>query len=292
MNLSNTESLMMPVFMFLLMLGMGSTLSTDSFRQLLKQPAPALIGLLSQYGWMPLISMILALALDLSPPIALGLIITGCVAGGPISNFFTYIARGDLSLSISMTVISTLSGFVMIPLMLLIYTALFTGVAGNSSLEIPHGKIIATLLVIIIPVALGIVLRRRSLIWARRMEHAGSIAGFAMIVIIVAGILFRHSDTLMQIDASVYLAGFLLAPTGFVLGYLSALAMGLAGAQRRAVSLETGSQNVPLALAIILLSFPPEVQPEIMIVPILYGVTVVPFTALLAWSFRRIPDKG
>jgi BASS family bile acid:Na+ symporter len=93
MNLSATETLMMPVFVFLLMLGMGATLSTDSFRRLLKQPVPALIGLASQYGWMPLISLALALALDLSPPVALGLIITGCMAGGPISNFFTYITR-------------------------------------------------------------------------------------------------------------------------------------------------------------------------------------------------------
>lgn len=282
----------MPVFVFLLMLGMGATLSADSFRQLLKQPTPALIGLASQYGWMPLISLVLALALDLSPLVALGLIIMGCMAGGPISNFCTYIARGDLSLSVSMTVVSTLSGFVIIPLMLAIYTTPFTGVAGSSNLQIPHGKIIATLLVIIVPVILGIVLRRRSLVWARRMEHGGSIAGFAMIAVIVAGILFRHSDTLMKIDASVYLVGLLLAPTGFVLGYLSALATGLARAQRRAVSLETGSQNVPLALTLILLSFPSEVQPEIMTVPIVYGVTVAPFTALMAWLFRRIPDKG
>jgi len=292
MNLSVTETLLMPVFMFLLMLGMGATLSVDSFRQLLKQPVPALIGLASQYGWMPLIALALALMLDLSPPIALGLIIMGCMAGGPISNFFTYIARGDLSLSVSMTVISTVSGFVMIPLLLSIYAASFIGLSGSSDLQIPYAKIIATLLIIIVPVTLGIVLRRRSLVWARRMERGGSIAGFAMIVFIVAGVLFRHSDSLMHIDASVYLAGLLLAPTGFVLGYLSALATGLVSAQRRAVSLETGSQNVPLALGIILLSFPPEVQPEIMIVPLLYGVTVVPFTALVAWSFRRIPDKG
>ena len=267
MNLSATETLLMPVFVFLLMLGMGATLSTDSFRRLLKQPQPALIGLASQYGWMPLISLALALALDLSSPIALGLIITGCVAGGPISNFFTYIARGDVSLSVSMTVISTLSGFVMIPLMLSIYTAAVIGVEGNGDLSIPYGKIITTLLLIIVPVALGMVLRRRSFVWARRVEYGGSIAGFAMILVIMIGILYRHSEIFMQIDASIYIAGLLLAPAGFVLGYLSALATGLVMAQRRAVSLETGSQNVPLALAIILLSFPTEVQAEIMIIP-------------------------
>jgi len=192
----------MPVFMFLLMMGMGSTLSPGSFRQLLKQPAPALIGLASQYGWMPLIAWGLALTLNLSPPIALGLIIMGCVSGGPISNFFTYIARGDLSLSVSMTVISTLSGFLMIPLMLSIYAASLFAAVGDGNLAIPHGKIITTLLIITVPVVLGMILRSRSRIWARRMERGGMVAGLAIIAVIVAGVLFRHSDTLMQINAS------------------------------------------------------------------------------------------
>lgn len=292
MNLSDFEILMMPVFIFLLMMGMGSTLSTDSFRHLLKQPTPVLIGLASQYGWMPLIALALALTLQLSPPLALGLIIMGCVAGGPVSNFFTYIARGDLTLSISMTVVSTLIGFLMIPLTLFIYSAPFIGAPGGNDLTIPHGKIISTLLVIIAPVALGMVLRNRSHSWARRMERGGTIAGFVMIFVIIAGVLVRQGSIFLQIDTRVYLAGLLLAPTGFVLGYLSAWALGLSSAKRRAVCLETGTQNTPLVVGIILISFPAEAQPDIMIVPILYGITILPLTALMAWVFRFFPNKG
>ena len=287
MNLSATEMLLMPVFMFLLMLGMGATLSVDKFRQLLRRPTPALIGLASQYGWMPLASLTLALSLDLSAPVAVGLIIVGCTAGGPISNFFTYIARGDLALSVSMTLISTLSGFLMIPLMLSIYTTPFMDTAGGSNLAIPHFKIIATLLAILVPVGLGMALRSRSRLWAQRIERGGTIAGFAMIMVIIAGILLRQGDRLLQIEPGTYFAGGLLGPVGFILGYLSARAMGLVKAQRRAVSIETGSQNTPLALGIILISFPPEIQHEILVAPILYGIAIVPFTALTAWLFRR-----
>ena len=111
MILSGMDTLLMPVFMFLLMLGMGATLTADHFRGVLRQPLPVLIGLASQYGWMPLIAIVLTLVLNLSSAIAVGLIILGCTAGGPLSNFFTYIGRGDLALSISMTVVSTLTGF-------------------------------------------------------------------------------------------------------------------------------------------------------------------------------------
>jgi len=91
---------------------------------------------------------------------------------------------------------------------------------------------------------------------------------------------------MLQIDPLIYVAGLSLAPIGFVLGYLAARTLGLAKAQRCAVSLETGIQNVPLALGIILISFPPELQSEILVVPILFGVTMVPMSALAAWLFR------
>ena len=278
--------LLMPVFMFLLMLGMGTTLSVDNFRQVLQRPTPALIGLASQYGWMPLIALVLALTLDLSPPSAVGLIIMGCTAGGPISNFFTYIARGDLALSITMTAISTLCGFLLIPLTLFIYVTPFLGTEVGNNLAIPHGKIMVTLVAILVPVGLGMVLRSRSRLWASRVERGGSVAGFAIILLIVSGILWRQGAALLQIDPAIVLSGVLLGPIGFSLGYLSARTLGLETAQRRAVSLETGSQNTPLGLAIIMISFPPEIQPEILMTPILYGVAIVPLTALTAWLFR------
>ena len=287
MNLSGVEILLMPVFMFLLMLGMGATLSMDNFRQALQRPTPALIGLASQYGWMPLIALALALTLELSPPAAVGLIIMGCAAGGPISNFFTYLARGDLALSIFMTVISTVGGLLLIPLMLFIYTTPFRDAAVGGSLDIPHGTIIAILLAILVPVGLGMAVRKRSRLWARRMERGGSVAGFTVTIMIIASILLRQSDTLLQIEPRIVIAGALLGPIGFILGYLSARAMGLEAAQRSAVSLETGSQNTPLVLGIIVISFPPQIQPEILVAPILYGVAIVPFTALAAWLFRR-----
>jgi BASS family bile acid:Na+ symporter len=286
MSLSGIETLLMPVFMFLLMLGLGATLSADNFRQILRRPRPVLIGLASQYGWLPPIALGLALTLKLSPAIALGLIIMSCSAGGPISNFFAYISRADLALSISMTVVSTLCGVIMIPLLLLLYTTPFINAAGDSTLTIPLAKIIVTLIILLVPVGLGIFLRRQSPLWARRVATGGTIAGWSVIVLVITSTLLREGAALLQLAPGIYLAGLLLAPIGFLFGYLGARTLEMATAQRRAVSLETGIQNVPLALAIILLSFPAEVQTEILVVPILYGVAIVPLSALAVWLFR------
>lgn len=286
MTVSELETLLMIVSLCLLMLGMGATLTVGEFRQVLGQPLPVLIGLASQYGWMPLIAMLLALGLNLTPATAVGLIIIGCSTGGAMSNFFCYIARGDLALSISMTVVSTLSGFMMIPLLLLVYTAPFLHASGDPSLVIPLSKVFAALLVILIPVSIGILLRNRSLLWARRAKTSGTLAGVLLIIYITMSNILREGEAMLMMDPKVYLAAVLLGPMGFLLGYLGARLLGLANAQRRAVSLETGVQNIPLAMAIILISFPGEIQAEVLVVPIFYGITIAPLTALGVWLLR------
>ena len=130
-------------------------------------------------------------------------------------------------------------------------------------------------------------LRSRSLRWARRVERWGTMAGFAMLVLVIGANLAREGERLFAVPWQVYLAATLLGPIGFTLGSLGARVLGLAPSQARAVSLETGIQNAPLALGIILLSFGADQQPEILIAPMLYGVIVVPFSALAAWFFRR-----
>ena len=108
---------------------------------------------------------------------------------------------------------------------------------------------------------------------------------------IVVGIIQRESDTLLRVDWRVILACILLGPMGFLLGYFFAWLLKLGIAQRRAVSLETGSQNTPLALAIVLISFPPEIRSDILVAPLIYGMAIVPLTALAAWLCRITPTR-
>ncbi|MEP1469517.1 MAG: bile acid:sodium symporter family protein [Halieaceae bacterium] len=288
MTLSLLESLLMPLSLCLLMLGMGATLTPDHFRVIARRPLPVLIGLASQYGWMPLIAVALALGLQLTPATAVGLIILGCSAGGALSNFFCYLGRGDLALSISMTVVSTLTGLVMIPLMLFVYATPFLDASSDPELNIPLGKVFVTLLVVLIPVGLGLLLRHHSLYWARRAEIAGTVVGLLLVFVIVGSNVLREFDAILMMDLSVYLASVLMGPIGFFLGYLGARLMKLNSAQKKAVSLETGLQNIPLALAIILISFPGEIQHEVLVVPVFYGIAITPLALLGSWLFRSL----
>lgn len=168
MTLSGVETLLLSAFLLLLMLGMSVTLSREDFATALKRRAPVLIGLASQFGWMPLIAFGLAHALALPPLAAVGLIVMGCSSGGTTSNFFTDLLGADLALSISMTVASTIVAVVAIPLLLWVYAPGYIGAAGDANLAIPYANIVATLVGVLVsvspetgiqnaPLALGIV---------------------------------------------------------------------------------------------------------------------------------------
>ena len=148
-------------------------------------------------------------------------------------------------------------------------------------------NIASTLFVLLIPVALGMFLRRLSTRWASRAERWGTLAGIAALLLVIVGNVARDGAILLSIPASVYLAATLLGPIGFVLGYIAARYCRLTPRQCRAVSLETGIQNAALALGVIILSFPESQHAELLLAPMLYGVIVVPFSALAAWYFRR-----
>jgi BASS family bile acid:Na+ symporter len=132
---------------FVIMLGMGASLTPRDFWLALKRPYGLMIGVVSQYGFMPLIGFLLAITI-LPEPIAIGLLIMACMPGGTTSNIFTYFSKGNLALSVLMTVTSTVFGVILIPVVLLVY-------ATALDLEIPRENIIATLILLLVPVAIG-----------------------------------------------------------------------------------------------------------------------------------------
>jgi BASS family bile acid:Na+ symporter len=105
------EQAILALMIFVIMLGMGASLTPRDFLLALKRPYGLAIGVISQYGFMPLIGFIMAIALALPEPIAIGLLIMSCMPGGTTSNIFTYFSKGNLALSVLMTVTSTVAGW-------------------------------------------------------------------------------------------------------------------------------------------------------------------------------------
>lgn len=257
------EQAMLAAMIFVIMLGMGASLTPRDFYLALKRPYGLGIGVLSQYGFMPFIGFVMTLVLGLPEPIAIGLLIVSCMPGGTTSNIYTYFSKGNLALSVLMTVTSTVFGVVLIPLVLLVY-------ASALDLDIPRENIIATLVILLVPVAVGMGLRRINANAGAVTEFAGSALALLFIAFIALSWVPRNWQFLFTTAPATYFAAIMLGVFGIAVGYLFARSLRLHPRNQRTIALETGIQNAPLAIAIIVLTFPSEDQQPIMAIAALY----------------------
>lgn len=278
------EQILSAVVVFCVMLGMGASLTPRDFKVALSKPQGMAIGLACQFGIMPLLGFCLVAVLALPNAIAVGVLIMACMPGGTTSNMFTYFARGNLALSVMMTVTSTVSGIVLIPLMLSLY-------AGLLDLSIPPKNIILSLAVIMVPVAIGMGVRRASDKAGAITEKIGSWLGIGFIVFLVGSWVPRNATFLMETSAATYIAAIGLGLVGIILGYGAALLFRLGRRDARTVGIETGLQNGPLAFSIIALTFTGDAQQSHMAVPALYSVFIVIIASLVTLYFRASDDN-
>ena len=267
--LGGIEKGLLAALVLVLMAGMGATLTLAHFRTVVRRPKAVLIGLLSQFGWMPVVAYLLAQGLP--SELALGLIIVGCTPGGTTSNLFTYFAKADVALSVTMTAVSTVVAVFAMPSLLALYASDFTG----AGVVLPYGAMAKTLVAMLVPVAVGMVVRARSHRAALRLERLGSMAGMLTLVLLIVSGLVRNASLLGQTSFKMVALAGALSLLGMLLGLLSARLLGLAESQARAVSFETGIQNSPLAFAIIIASFPAAQHEQLLWMPMLYALTAL-----------------
>jgi BASS family bile acid:Na+ symporter len=286
------EQAILALMIAVIMLGMGASLTPKDFTMALKRPYGLFIGLMSQYGFMPLIAFTLALLLPVSNEIKIGLLIMGCMPGGTTSNIFTYFSKGNLALSVLMTVNSTVFGVVLIPLLLVVY-------AAGLDIRIPTANIVVTLFLLLVPVAAGMALRRFNANTGALVELGGSALGIFFILFLLVSWVPRNWQFLMGTPPSVFIGAIGLGVLGFAFGYLFSSLLKLHPRNARTIALETGIQNGPLAIAIVALTFPGTQQQAIMAVPALYSLFIVlTSTAITLWwrnmtnaNEQKLPDS-
>lgn len=234
---------LIPIGLAVIMLGMGVTLTPDDFRRVARQRRRVSTGVLLQYTVMPFLGWTIAWALDLPVPLAVGLILVSCCPGGTASNVVTFLARADVSLSVTMTAISTLAAVVATPAL----TALLAG----SRIDVPAGGLLlSTVQVVVLPIVAGLLLQQHFPRVTRAILPVAPLAAVAMIVLIVASIIGAGGDEIIRAGPRLLLAVFLLHSGGFLLGYLASRAAGGDVRTRRTISIEVGMQNSGLGVVL------------------------------------------
>jgi len=239
----------LPASLFLIMFGMGLSLKLVDFKRVSKAPKAITIGVIGQMLLLPLIAFGIAVVMKLPPEIAVGLMIIALAPGGATSNMFTYLFKGDVSLSISLTaVVSVITPFT-IPIIAALSMTYFMG--NSTEFSIPVIKTIMQLLVItIVPVALGMLFLARWPNAAARIETVLKWFSVLFLILIIALIVLKNRDSMLDFFAQAGLATFILNIAVLALGFTLAQWAKLNHAQSVSIGFEVGIQNGTLALVV------------------------------------------
>jgi len=282
------ETKLLGAMMMIIMLGMGASLTWRDFLIAFRKPKGVLVGLLCQYGIMPLLGFLMAQALGLPPAVAVGLILIGCMPGGTTSNIFTYFSKAVLALSIMMTSVSTLVALGMVPATL----AFYSGLAGYSGdYTIPAANVAQVLVVLLVPTLIGMALRKFNPNTGATLELLGGLMGILVILFLVVTWIPRNHQLLLDTPWQVYVAAIGLGLVGMTLGYSLSRLLRQDANRSRTIALETGIQNGPLAILIVTLSITGPNQQDVLLIPVLYSLFIVISSSVVTVFFRRASTR-
>lgn len=286
------EQTLLRIFILTIMFGLGAGLTPKDFSLALRRPWGLFIGWITQFGIMPLTAYVLIVTV-LFPfsnstdimLVALGALIMGSVPAGTTSNLFTYFSKGNLALSVVMTINSTLWAFIMTPAMLFIYSRL---IGLDESLTVEFSELALVIVGLIIPVALGMLLRKFSSNVGAVLELVGSVVGLLFIPFLIAIWVPRNWQLLVTTDWPTYVVAISLGLVGITVAYYISKLLKLHPMNARTIALETGINNGPLAIAVIVAVYidNPGVD-KILLVPALYSLFIVIISTLVTLVFRR-----
>jgi len=241
------KGLILPLLV-VIMLSMGVALTPEDFRRILRRPYLILYGALLQFSIMPITGFVLAKLFRLSPELAVGVLLVGSAPGGTASNLITYISKGELSYSVSMTTLSTLLS----PLLTPFWTLLLAG----RLVPVPFLDMAVDILkVVVLPVLLGMGIRKVLGERIKKLEPAIPYLAVLSISFIVAVIFALNKGTLKELSTSVLLVVLTHNLLGFLLGFLFGRMAGLDSKLAKTLSIEVGIQNSGLSTLLALKFF-------------------------------------
>ena len=288
MENSVLTSVILPISLAIIMMGMGLSLVVDDFKRVIQYPKAVLIGLTNQLILLPLIAFALAKGFGLEPMLAVGLMLIAACPGGVTSNLITHVSRGDIALSVTLTGIASFITIFTIPIILSLSLSHFTG-QSETPIQLPIGETILQIMAItVVPISIGMIIRHFRPAFADRMERPMRIASTVIFVAVLVGIIAANREQIVSSFQQVGLVTILLNVLTMALGYFSARFFRLNLKESIAIMIESGIQNGTLALVIATTIL---MQTEMTIPPAVYSLVMFLTGGVIMWQFGRRKEE-
>ena len=228
------------ILLGVVMFGMGMTLKLADFKVVFTKPKAVIVGILAQFVIMPVLAFLLTMVFQLPPELAVGVILVGSCPGGTSSNVMTYLAKGDVALSVGMTACTTIMAPIVTPLLVLLF-------AGQTVDVNVVDMFLSIVQVVLVPIALGFLINYFFEKAARAASAVLPLVSVVGISLIIMAVVAANQAKLLTVGPLVIAVVMLHNLLGYALGYLTGRALRLSKAQMRTLSIEVGMQNSGLA---------------------------------------------
>ena len=235
--------------LIIIMLGMGLSLVTDDFKRIIVYPKAILVGLVNQLILLPLIGIGIAALFPLAPEIAIGLMILAACPGGPTSNLIAHLAKGDTALSVTLTALSSFITILTIPFIVNFALVHFLDQGQMIRLDVADA-IKNIFVIIIIPIVIGMLIRRYATAFALRMEKPVRIASGIVLALVIIGIVIKEKENFVSYFQQAGIVALTLNLATMLVGYFSARLFRITDRRAISISIESGIQNGTLAITV------------------------------------------
>lgn len=272
----------LPIPLAVIMFGLGLSLTTTDFRRVQQNPKAVTTALVCQLVVLPLIAFGLVELFGLAPLLAVGFMILAASPGGTTANLYSHLFRGDVALNITLTAINSLIAVATLPL--LTNWAIGHFVDDGDRVGLQLDKLLQVFAIVLVPVVVGMVVRRRSPEFADRMDRPVRIASAAMLFLVVIGAMWTEKENITDYLAEVGLIAAIFCILSLSIGYVVPRRIGLSEDQAVASGFEIGIHNSTLAIAMAITVLG---SPQMSIPAAVYGVLMFPIAAVFGMVVRN-----
>jgi BASS family bile acid:Na+ symporter len=271
----------LPIALAIIMFGLGLSLTVDDFRRVARTPKAVAVALVLQILVLPVIAFGLVIAFDLEPLLAVGVMLLAASPGGTTANLFSHLFRGDVALNVTLTAINSVLAAVSIPLITNLAISYFD---ADGELGLQFTKVVQVIAIVLIPVGIGMTVRRRSQAFAARADKPVRIFSIVVLVVVAVGALLGERENLPDYVRQVGVVTALFCAASLGLGYAVARLLRLDERQAIACSMEIGIHNTTIALTIALSVLD---STEVAIPSAVYSVVMYLFATAFGYTITR-----
>jgi len=280
-------TVLLPIAIGIIMFGLGLHLAVDDFKRVARMPKPVLVGLMTQMLILPPIAFVICKLFQFPPELAVGMMLLAASPGGATANVFSHLAKGDVALNITLTALNSVLILVTLPLVVAWSMAYFMG--AQAQIPAPTQKVLEVAAIILLPVAIGMLMRAYTASFAARLEALVKPLSLLILLLLIVITVVREWALITTHALSIGGACLLLSSLSLLIGYGVARMLGLQRAQGIAISFEIGIHNTTLAIFIALSVLK---MPALSVPAALYSLVMYFTAGLAACWFLRAQRSG